>query len=117
MTHGKDRRKYTRFRSLNIIRFLDRSGGALKSNPTLVNMSEGGLCFYCDDPLSLKDTINLTINISEFNCMVKTFAIVVWVQRSTEHVGTHFTGVEFVGLEESNRDIIRRLAKSKRVKA
>lgn len=114
--HRKERRRYPRFKSFNIIQILDGSGAEIENRPTLVNMSEGGLCFYCDDALSLKDRININIRIAEFHCTVSTYASVVWIQRSTEHLGAYFTGVEFVGINENDRDIIRRLERASRSK-
>ena len=75
-------------------------------------MSEGGLCFYCEEELSVKDRLLVNITIPEFNSAVSAFGRVVWTQRSTQHVGSYLAGVEFVGLEESEKDVIRRLAKA-----
>ena len=79
-------------------------------------MSEGGLCFYCDDLIKLNDRIRININITEFNCTVATMARVAWTQRSTEHVSSNFMGVEFVSIDETDREILRRLEKAVRKK-
>lgn len=113
----RERRRFPRFRSYNILRLEDHSGNPIENNSTLVNMSEGGLCFYCDDALKPRDRVRINVQISEFHCAVETYARVIWTQPATEHAGTFFTGVEFVGLDESDRDVIRRLQKANRRKA
>ena len=113
---GAERRKFSRFKYFDIIRLSSESGAFLGGSPTLVNVSLGGLCFYCNDRLKLNDRISVSIHISRFHCVVKSYARVAWTQASTEHAGVFFTGVEFVGLDETDRDVIRRLEKARRGK-
>lgn len=110
---GKERRRYARFKSLNIIRLMDEKGRPTDHEPKLVNLSEGGLCFYCDEAMPSKNRVAINIQIAEFNCVVQTFARVIWSQASTRHAGSYFTGAEFVGMDESDRQILRRLSKFK----
>jgi len=111
-----EKRRHVRFKSYNLIRLLDESGKVTKNKPTLVNVSEGGLCFYCDEPLPLNDRIQVRIQIKELKSSVTAFGRVIWTQRSTEHEGQHLSGVEFVDLDETDRDIIRRLERVSRRK-
>ena len=115
---GIDRRRHTRFqpKTLKIVEILNDAGKPFGEEPKLVNMSESGLAFYCSEYIPLNDRVKLSLNIAEFNSTVNAYARVVWTQRSTEHVGSHFTGVEFVGLDETDRDILRRLERACRDK-
>lgn len=110
----KERRKYPRFKSYNLVRLVDAGGRPMQNDPVLVDLSEGGLCFYCEDFLPPNERIGIRISIAEFNCVVNTRARIAWTQRSTKFVGVYFTGVEFVGIEESDRDVLRRLERSSR---
>ena len=113
-----ERRKYARFKSYDLLELLDPTTGApFHKNTTLVNISEGGLQFYSGDVMRSKERVRLKIEIGEFNSTVTCYGRVVWCQKSTEHPGAFFTGVEFVGLGENDRDILRRLEKTGRERA
>ena len=113
---GAERRRFTRFKSYNILQVIRRNDEPVTDAPKLVNISEGGLCFYSTDELRIGERIRIRIGISEFRSSVTTGARVVWNQISTEHTGAHFMGAEFVGLKESDRDILRRLERASRKK-
>ena len=114
---GAERRQHPRFKTQNILQ-IARAGSheAIERAPKLIDVSEGGLRFYSNESLKKGERIRVTIGIREFNSSVSAFARVVWTQASTEHRGASFAGAEFVGMKETDKDMIRRLEKSARVK-
>ncbi len=116
-SQAAERRQFPRFKSCNILQVARRgSHEAIEKSPKLIDMSEGGLRFYSNEPLKKGERVRVSIGIPEFNSSVTTFARVVWIQASTEHTGAGFAGVEFVGIKETDRETIRRLEKSSRLK-
>ena len=116
-TPGSERRQFPRFKSYDILQIIRGGHEPIVGNPKLVNVSEGGLCFYSNEPAKKGERIKLHLNIAEFKSSVTTFGRVAWNQASTEHPSAFFTGVEFVELKETDRDILRRLEKASRKKA
>lgn len=112
-----ERREFARFKTFSILEVVRaNTREPIENDPKLVDMSEGGLCFYSNGPLKKGERIRVNIGIPGFNSSVSAYARVIWAQSSTEHSGANFTGVEFVGMKESDREMIRRLEKAGRLK-
>lgn len=108
-----ERRKHPRLKSYDILNVVRMSEGSEIGEPALSNISLGGICFYCHDLLIPGDRIRVNIAIKDFNCVVLTHARVIWSQPSTEIAANYMTGAEFVGMNETDREILRRLERSR----
>lgn len=110
----QEKRKYPRFKTFSVIKIINDNGGSVSdAHLTLVNISEGGLCFYSSDQMKAKDRIRLNVEIPELNSSVTVHTRIVWSQPSLEHPLFYLSGGEFIDIGETDRDILRRWKKVK----
>jgi len=107
---SRDQRRHVRFESAGVLRVQKPGGNEIQEGENaLVNISEGGLLFYSAKEVKPGDEIQVHMEIPEFNSSISVRATTMWVQRSMEREDNFFVGVEFKGLKEPERGLIRKL--------
>ena len=110
----KEKRQHPRFRVYNIIRVIGPSGREIQSDSALVNISEGGLLFYSTEEVDKNSRVQIHMDIPEFNSSLSVFGKVRWAQKAVDRAESHFVGIQFMDIHETDKDLISRLGKSEK---
>ena len=115
MWDGFNKRKFPRL-NLRCELTLRNQAGAQVIQAQTENLGAGGLCVILDRPLERFSTLSLRLELDRNLPWIECGGKVVWVVPSRE-VGakkeSFDTGIEFVGLEPAEEDLIRSYVESR----
>jgi len=99
-------RKYPRFQSRRLIRFIKENGDEIKSISKIINVSQGGLQFACRDQIDVDTVLRLDIPDETEGPPVTLKARVIWNNPSPDAHGLYYSGVTFINMEEDARILV-----------
>lgn len=106
---GAERRRQRR-RSYELnIRF--RQDGGTHMDSQTVDISEGGVCIFADDPLDKGTVMEIHFELPEPYGEVQARGVVAWV-RKREELGRYIIGFQFMNLPEEQRAALRKFISS-----
>lgn len=103
---GKEKRVFTRLKTHHLIKYRVLSSRE-KTLSFVRNISAGGVLFYSEEELPLDSTLEMKINIPPNTEPVNVIAKVVR-SHPLKKVGGYEVGVEFVHIEEEDRELINK---------
>ncbi|MBI2167830.1 MAG: PilZ domain-containing protein [Candidatus Omnitrophica bacterium] len=79
----------------------------------LVNLSEGGLQFLCQDMFKLSQEIRITINLAELERDISVRGKVVWIRKERAlHNASCRVGISFTEISDPDRRTIHEMAEN-----
>jgi hypothetical protein len=100
------KRKYPRFQSKQLFRFMRENGDEIKSISKIINVSQGGLQFACRDKMEINTVLRMDVPSPEGRVNVVLEGRVVWINSSPDSNGLYYSGMSFENLKEDVRALV-----------
>lgn len=110
----KEKRRFPRMKTFDLLKCEYPAKEAAVQITNLVNISEGGLQFVCQNLFRLADRLRMTINLAELERDIPVEAKVVWIckEHRNPRMGDDLScrvGVSFTGIADQDRAAIHDL--------
>lgn len=106
-----DQRTHERFSADTRLVVIGPGGKEVQLNNGLVNISEGGMLFYANDALSQGLSLEIHLDFPAFHSSIEVGGRVMWSQRATQKANAYFVGIEFIGIEDADQELIAEIRK------
>lgn len=110
----REKRRYPRMKTFNLVKCEYPARAVTVQISNLINVSEGGLQFICQNMFRLAEKLRITINLAELGRDIPVEAKVVWLRKEhqTPRMGNNLccrVGVSFTEIADQDREAIHDL--------
>lgn len=108
---SSDQRTHERFSADTRLVVIGPKGKETQLENGLVNISEGGLLFYSKEALAQGLSLEVHLDFPTFHSSIEVGGRVMWAQRATQKANAYFIGIEFIGIEDADQELIAEIRK------